>query len=155
MVSQPATQHRWARLLLTILVGCSVCVQSANNPTSAQSKRNPRAQPSPKASPIASPVSSPGVSTIATPQIAAEAMQLNQRLRTLPDRLVSDQSLAELQQQINSLEETTREIERKTEQAIQSGAIFTELQESELDWEALNKKVKSLSETLIRHATRS
>ena len=80
-------------------------------------------------------------------------MQLNQRLGSLADRLVLDQSLDELQQQINSLEETTREIERKTEQAIQSGAIFTELQESELDWEALNKKVKSLSETLIRHAT--
>jgi len=153
MVSQPSTQHRWVRLLLTIILGCSVCVQSARNQTRAQSKRNSAAQPSPKASPIASPVSSPGVSTIATPQIAAEAMQLNQRLRSLPDRLVLDQSLDELQQQINSLEETTREIERKTEQAIQSGAILTELQESELDWEALNKKVKSLSETLIKHAT--
>ncbi len=41
MVSQPSTQHCWARLLLTILLGCSVCVQSANNPTSAQSKRRP------------------------------------------------------------------------------------------------------------------
>ncbi|PYS70426.1 MAG: hypothetical protein DMF69_13590 [Acidobacteria bacterium] len=91
--------------------------------------------------------------TIATPQVAVEAMQLNQRLRTLPDRVVADQTLAELQQQITSLEETTREIERKTEQAIQSGAIFTELQESELDWEALNKQVKSLSEILITHAT--
>ena len=149
MGRQTSTQHCWARLVLTILLGGSVCFQSANNPTNAQSNRHSRAQPSPQASPIASP----GVLTIATPEVAAEAMQLNQRLRTLPDRLVSDQSLAQLQQQINSLEETTRETERKTEQAIQSGAIFTELQESELDWEALNKQVQSLSEKLIRHAT--
>ena len=155
MVSQRANKNCWARLFVIVLLGCSVVFQSANNQTSAQSKRNPQAQPSPKASPspVASPVPSPGVSTIATPQVAAEAMQLNQRLRTLPDRLVSDELLNDLQQQINKLEATTHETETKTDQAIQSGAIFTVLQESELDWETLNKQVQSLSETLIKHAT--
>jgi len=153
MLRQPSTRYCWARLLLTILLGCSVFVQSANNQTSAQSKRKAQPQPSPKASPTPSPVASPGVPTIATPQVAVEAMQLNQRLRTLPDRVVSEQSIGELQQQIQSIEETTRETARKTDQAVQSGAIYSELQETALDWEALNKQVKSLSETLIKHAT--
>src|SRR6185295_5118400 len=102
MVSQTAIQY-WARLLLTIILSCCV-LQSAKSQTPAQSNRNSAQQPSPKASPGASP----GVPTIATPQVAAEAMELNQRLRTLSDRVFADQSLEQLQQQINSLEETTR-----------------------------------------------
>src|ERR1700748_2792346 len=107
MVNQTVIQHRWVRLLLSIILVGSVCVQAQKKQTDTRSNRNPLTQPGAQASPVASSA----VPTIATPQVAAEAMQLDQRLRTMPDRLVSEQSFAEIQKQVNSVEERTRELE--------------------------------------------
>ena len=80
-------------------------------------------------------------------------MQVNQRLRSLPERLVSNESLTESEQDVTALRQTTNEKAQQTESSIKSGAIFTELQQASLDWETLNKESKNLSETLTNHAT--
>jgi potassium-dependent mechanosensitive channel len=90
---------------------------------------------------------------IATPQIGAEAIQLDQRIRTLPDRLLSAESLANLENQTNRLSQETGEKARLTESAIQAGALPNELQQSSLDWNNLKKQAGALSQDLTRHAT--
>jgi potassium efflux system protein len=90
---------------------------------------------------------------IPTPEVAAEAIQLNERLRTLPDRIVSDETLADLEKRTKDLAETTLEKARQTQSATQSGAIFVELQQSTLDWNRLKNQVESLSQVLTKHAT--
>lgn len=130
------------------ILACTVGVLLATGQPRAQRKTNAATQPSPEASPAPSPVP-----TIDATQVTAEAMQVNQRLRSLPERLVSNESLTELEQDVNALRQTTNNKAQQTEAAIQSGAIFTELQQASLDWEALNKRSKNLSEALTKHAT--
>jgi small-conductance mechanosensitive channel/DNA-binding transcriptional regulator YdaS (Cro superfamily) len=91
--------------------------------------------------------------TIDATQVAADAIQLNQRLRSLPESLVSNASLTELDQRVNALRQTTSDKAQQTEAAIQSDAIFTELQQASLDWEALNKESRAVSESLTKYAT--
>jgi small-conductance mechanosensitive channel len=64
---------------------------------------------------------------------------------------VSEATLVNLEQQINALRKSTTDKSQRTEAAIHSGAIFTELQQSSLDWDALNSKVENLSKTLTGH----
>jgi small-conductance mechanosensitive channel len=92
-------------------------------------------------------------SPIATPQIAAEAIRLNQRLRGLPDRLVSDESRAYLEQEVTRIGETTSKKASQTESAIQSHAAMSDLQQFSQDWQNLQKQIQSLSNILTRHAT--
>src|SRR4030095_5491097 len=42
---------------------------------------------------------------------------------------------------------------RETEQAIQTGAVFIELQQISVDWESLHKEVGNLSDKLTKQAT--
>jgi small-conductance mechanosensitive channel len=143
-----SSKHRWLFPAIVILT-FSIVPWTNSQTRSHQKKTDQRGQSSPQPSP---PVT-PSAPTIATPQVAAEAIQLAQQLRSMPDRIISNEALAELEQQITALAETTNEKARKTEEAIQSGAIFTELQQSSLDWEAMSKDLRSRSQTLTKHAT--
>jgi len=136
-------------MLSTVILSFSIGAQFAHSQTQILPQPKAASQRSPQASPIASP----GTPIIAVPQVAAESMRLNQELRSLPDSTVSNEVLAQLEQQINVLSATTSEKARKTEQALQTGAIFTELQQSSLDWQALQREVDGLAETLTQHAT--
>jgi len=136
-------------MLSTVILSFSIGAQFAHSQTQILPQPKAASQLSPQASPIASP----GTPIIAVPQVAAESMRLNQELRSLPDSTVSNEVLAQLEQQINVLSATTSEKARKTEQALQTGAIFTELQQSSLDWQALQREVDGLAETLTQHAT--
>jgi len=149
MFKRRSIEYGWSRNLFAFILICTVGVQLAGS----QSRRRTKAEPSPEPTPQASPAASINPLIIATPHVAAEAMQINQRLRGVPDRLISSESLTELEQQTNKLKDSTSEKARKTETAIQSGAIFTELQQLSLDWEALGKQVKDLTATLTRNAT--
>lgn len=91
-------------------------------------------------------------STIAAPQIGPEAMQLSQRLRNLPDKLLSAASLEELQQRTNRIAEETTGKARQTESEIPTAAI-SQLQQFLLDWNNLKKEIANLSQTLTKHAT--
>jgi len=129
-----------------VILACGVAVQS----TSSQTRRtDARAQPSPQAS----PTPSPGAPAFTTSEVATAAIQLNQRLRNLPDRLLSIEALTELGQQLDQLKETTNENARDTELAIQSGAVFTDLQQLTIDWQDLNKQVQSIAQTLAGQAS--
>ena len=146
--TQTRTFLDWRKTLPALVLICSLGVQSV----SGQRRTSRKTEPTPHPTPQATPIPTPSAPTIDAPQVAAEAMQLNQRLRTLPERVVSVDSLTTLESQINTLKQTTGEKAQQTESAIQSGAILTELQQASLDWEALSKEGKSLSETLTRHA---
>src|SRR6476659_4787822 len=148
-VNSLSIQHWFCRTLSTVILGSSVGSQFANSQTQSPSQPKAVSQPSPQASPLASP----GAPIIAIPQIAAESMRLNQELRSLPESSVSNEVLAKLEQQINVLGETTSEKARKTEKSIQAGPIFTELQQSSLDWQGLQREVDGLAETLTHDAT--
>lgn len=141
------TKHLWAGMLLLIIPVCGV--QSTSSQT--RSSRTPEAanRPSPQASPVPSPVAP----AITTPEVAKEAIQLNQRLRNLPDRLLSGDALNEILKQLEGLKEATNERARETEEAIQSGAVFTDLQQLTIDWQDLSKQVRSISETLTSQGT--
>src|SRR5678815_4960283 len=113
-------EYGWSRNLFALILICTVGVQLADS----QSRQRTKAEPTPEPTPQASPVASINPLIIPTPQVAAEAMQINQRLRGLPDRLISNESLTDLEQETNKLKDSTSEKARKTETAIQSGAIF-------------------------------
>ncbi|RPJ51992.1 MAG: hypothetical protein EHM23_33440, partial [Acidobacteria bacterium] len=80
-------------------------------------------------------------------------MQLDQRLRALPDRLTPESVLSEIEQEVNQLRETTGEKARETEASIQSGALLAELQQSLLDWQSLSEQVTDLADNLTGRAT--
>jgi len=141
-------ERRQGRMLFAVILTCSVGVQLANGQT-RPSQRKQAATPSPQASPLSSPVSP----TIDAAQVAADALLLSQRLRSLPERLISDKSLTDLEQQVSRLKQTISDKTQQTEAAIQSGAIFTELQQSSLDWEALGKEARNLSEALTKQSS--
>ena len=90
---------------------------------------------------------------IPTPEVAAEAIQLNDKIRTLPDRIVTDETLMDLEQRANALGETILEKAEQNQSAVQSGAILVEFQQSTLDWNRLKNQVDSLSKLLTGHAT--
>jgi potassium efflux system protein len=146
---QTRTFLDWRKTLSAAILICCVGVQLA----SSQRRTRQRAEATPQPTPEASPVPSPSAPTIDAPQVAAEAMQLNQRLRSSQERVVSNESLTLLETQINALKQKIGKKAQQTELAIQSGAVFTELQQSSLEWEALSKEAKSLSETLTKHAS--
>ena len=123
-------------LLMLLLIWQSVNGQSAAKPT-----------------PQVSPLASPNPLVIPVPQIAAESIQLNQQLRSLPDRIVSDESLGETEHQVNELSATTGEKAHETQATLQAGAILSELGQLSGDWQALAKEVKDLSERLTKQAT--
>ena len=137
MAGQVRPQRHTTLILLTLLLLC----QSVNG----QSAAKPTPQPS--------PVASPNPLVIPVPQIAAESIQLNQRLRSLPDRIVSDESLGETEHQVNELSATTGEKDHDTQATLQAGAILSELEQLSGDWQALAKEVKDLSERLTKQAT--
>ena len=137
MAGQVRPQRHTTLILLTLLLLC----QSVNG----QSAAKPTPQPS--------PVTSPNPLVIPVPQIAAESIQLNQRLRSLPDRIVSDESLGETEHQVNELSATTGEKDGETQATLQAGAILSELEQLSGDWQALAKEVKDLSERLTKQAT--
>jgi len=137
MAGQVRLQRHTTLILLTLLLlGQSVNGQSAAKPT-----------------PQPSPVASPNPLVIPLPQIAAESIQLNQRLRSLPDRIVSDESLGETEHQVNELSATTVEKDHETRATLQAGAILSELEQLSGDWQAFAKEVKDLSERLTKQAT--
>lgn len=137
MAGQVRLQRHTTLILLTLLLLCrSVNGQSAAKPT-----------------PQPAPVASPNPLVIPVPQIAAESIQLNQRLRSLPDRIVSDESLGETEHQVNELSATTDEKDHETQATLQAGAILSELEQLSGDWQALAKEVKDLSERLTKQAT--
>src|SRR5687768_761611 len=103
-------ERRQGRMLFAVILTCSVGVQLANGQTRT-SQRKQAATPSPQASPVSSPVSP----TIDAAQVAADALLLSQRLRSLPERLISDKSLTDLEQQVSRLKQT---ISDKTQQKI-------------------------------------
>jgi len=146
-----ATEHWYPRILAAVILICSFGIQSANNQT-LKSPKPPKTNATSQPNLQASPVASPGL-TIDSSKVAAEAMQLNQRLRGLPDRLVSNESLADIEQQVGELRETTSQKAPDTELAIQSDAIFAELQQLLLDWRVLSKRVEVLASVLTEHAT--
>src|SRR5262245_49950381 len=80
------------------------------------------------------------ISPIPAPQIAAEAIQLNQRLRGLPDRLVSEESRVYLEQEVLRIGDTTAKKASQTEAAIQSRAAMSDLQQFSQDWQNLQKQ---------------
>src|SRR5262252_1374111 len=85
---------------------------------------------------------------IPTPEVAAEAIKLNDKIRTLPDRIVTDETLMDLEQRTKGLEETTLEKAGQTQLAVQSSAVFVEFQQSTLEWNRLKNQVESLSKIL-------
>ena len=129
-------RHSTLILLMLFLIWQSVNGQSAAKPT-----------------PQPSPLASPNPLVIPVPQIAAESIQLNQRLRSLPDRIVSDESLGETEHQVNELSATTGEKAHETQATLQAGSILSELDQLSGDWQALAKEVKDLSERLTKQAT--
>src|SRR5215510_2782031 len=86
-------------MLFAALLACTAGVQLAQ----AQTRTHAVSQsPSPAASPAPSPMP-----TVDATQVAADAIQLNQRLRSLPERLVSNESLTDLDQRVNALRQAT------------------------------------------------
>lgn len=133
-----------------LLVGNVVVGQSSLKRTLA-GDQNAAATPTP--TPPASPVATPNPHVIPVPQIPNESIQLEQRLSSLSGRLVSDKSINETGQQANELKAATEEKARETETTIQIGAIFSELEQLSVDWQALKKEVEDLSATLTKQAT--
>ena len=125
-------------MLLALLLLC----QSANGQSAAK--------PTPQASPVPSP---PNPLVIPVPQIAAESIQINQRLLNLPDRIVSEESLGDTTQRVNELTATTDEKAHETRATLQAGAILSELEQLLVDWQAPAKEVGDLSDRLTKQAT--
>ncbi len=138
-------------LLMAVTLACAVSGQTRAQ--SAATRTPVQAGATGQPGPPASPAGSPDVSIIPTPQIADEAMQLDQRLRALVDRLAPESVLSEIEQEVNQLRETTGEKARETEASIQSGALLAELQQSLLDWQSLREQVTDLADNLTGRAT--
>ncbi|HXK62278.1 MAG TPA: mechanosensitive ion channel [Acidobacteriota bacterium] len=100
-----------------------------------------------------SPVDSPDTPTIPSPRIADEAMQLDQRLRTLPDRLAPESLLAEISEEVNQLRAATSERSSEMEVTVPSNLFLAELQQSLLEWQSLSNQVTDLAENLTGWAT--
>ncbi|HKR21557.1 MAG TPA: mechanosensitive ion channel domain-containing protein [Pyrinomonadaceae bacterium] len=142
------TKQLWARILFSVVLICGFAVHSASGQI-RRARNNAAATPSPSPS----PTPTPAAPVIPTPEVASAAIQLNQRLRSLPERLAPGAGVAQLEQQLNELKQTTGEQSRETELAIQSGAVFTDLQQSSIDWQELSKRAAAIAETLTTQAT--
>ena len=106
---------RWQPTL--VLLALFLLCQSVNGQSTA------------KPTPQASPVATPNPLVIPVPQIAAESIQLNQRLLNLPDRIVSEEALGKTNQQVNELTAATGEKAQETRTTVQAGAILSELEQ--------------------------
>lgn len=147
MVTRTASELPCSRLFLVLLIILLIGVEPALAQTGRKSKPTPQPTPEPSPSPSVNPL------VIAVPEIATAILQLNQSIRTLSERSVTDESVIQLEQQINGIREKTAKRANETELAIQSGAIFVDLQQSARDWEDLKKELDGVSETLTRRAT--
>ena len=142
-------------LILLVLLLCAAARdgQSQDKQRTGQNQNRTAAQPLPTTSPQPSPTATLNPLAIGVPQIGTEAIQLNQRLRSLPDRVPSDESVGQTEQQVNNLKANIAKELLDTETVIRSGAILSELEELLLDWESLKKEVAGLSDTLAKHLT--
>ena len=147
MVTRIVSELTCSRLVLTFLIILFVSVEPALAQTGRRSTPTPHQTPEPSPSPSVNPL------VIAVPEIATSILQLNQSIRTLSERSVTDESLNQLEQQINGIKAKTGKRATETELAIQSGAIFVDLQQSLRDWEDLKKELDGVSATLTRRAT--
>jgi small-conductance mechanosensitive channel len=147
MVTRTQFERPGSRLLLTLLIILVVGVKPALTQTSK--KTTPTPTPTPESSPV--PTVNPLV--IGVPEIATAILQLNQSMRTLSERSVTEESLNQLEQQLQGIKEKTGKRAVETESAIQSGAIFVDLQQSSQDWEDLRKELDEVSTTLTRRST--
>ena len=129
---------RWQPTL--VLLALFLLCQSVNGQSTA------------KPTPQASPVATPNPLVIPVPQIAAESIQLNQRLLNLPDRIVSEEALGKTNQQVNELTAATGEKAQETRTTVQAGAILSELEQLSVDWQAPSKEVNDLSARLTKQA---
>ncbi|HEX5602192.1 MAG TPA: hypothetical protein VFX63_06555, partial [Pyrinomonadaceae bacterium] len=71
----------------------------------------------------------------------------------MPDRIVTQESLGQTNQQVNELTAATDEKAHETETTLRAGAILSELEQLSVDWQAPAKEVKDLSERLTKQAT--
>ena len=136
-------------VLLILFVPSTLAAQAKAKQREATKQSSPTAEPSPQPTPVVPP--NPLV--IGVPQIGTESIQLNQRLRSLPDRIVSEESVIGNEQRIRSLKGTIAEKSEETASIIRSGAVLIELEQLSMDWGALNEEVASLSETLVKQLT--
>ncbi|PWT89438.1 MAG: hypothetical protein C5B55_11415 [Blastocatellia bacterium] len=132
-----------------LLIFVAVNGQPPDKQTKAANQKPETSQPTPQASPVATP--NPLI--IPVPQIAAESIQLSQRLRSLSDKLMSNDALRETEQQVNNLKLTTDDKAIETQAILQAGAILTELEQLSVDWKVSDKEVADLSERLTKQAT--
>ena len=112
-----------------------------------------QAPATPTATPLASPVPSANPLVIPLPEIATATVQLNQSIRTLSERVVTDEFLNQREQEVKELNETINKRAEATELAIRSGAAFTDLQQSLRDWNGFNQQIGGMSDRLTRRAT--
>src|SRR5687768_14996407 len=102
-------------LLVVLLFGAEAGNgQAVNRQRPGQTQNRTAAQPSPTTSPQPLPTATPHPLAIAVPQIGTEAIQLNQRLRSLPDRVPSEESIGQTERQVNNLKATIAERLRDT-----------------------------------------
>jgi potassium efflux system protein len=119
----------------------------------AANTKTAASQPTPQPTPQASPTATPNPLVIPVPQIAIESIQLEQRLSSISDRLVSNESINETAQQVNELKASADEKIAETDSILNAGAIFSELEQLSVDWQGLKKDVEDLSANLAKQAT--
>ena len=144
-------------LILVVLVLWTASTgngQSQDKQRPGQNQNRAAAESSPTTSPQPSPTATINPLAIAVPQIGTEAIQLNQRLRSLPDRIPSEESIAQAEETLNNLKATIAEKFHDTETVIRSGAILNELEELSHEWQALKQEVAELSGTLAQDLTK-
>ena len=144
----PAKPHVILFVLVVLFVSSNIHAQPAQK---LRLKPNENASPLP--TPHPSPTLPPNPLSIAAPQIGAEAIQLNQRLRTLHERIMSNESTNDIEKRITEVKASTDEKSQETQTIIRYGAILTELEQSLQEWQALTKEVGRLSERLINELT--
>lgn len=137
-ISPPLTT-RWFSLLVAVTLICTLGGQAVAQSTETRAP--------------SSPVDSPDTSIIPSSRIADEAMQLDQRLRTLPDRFVPESLLTEIHEEVNQLRAATSERSSEMEASVSSDLLLAELQQSLLEWQPLSNQVTELAEDLTGWAT--
>jgi small-conductance mechanosensitive channel len=152
-MAKPAPSWKCALLLLLAIqfAGTNISGQTSKRQLPGAKQKTAVSQPSPQPSP--SPTPTPNLLVIPVAEIGKESIQLNQRLRTLPDRIATDASITESDQATNTLKAKIANNTRETEQAIQTEAVFIELQQISVDWESLQKEVGTLSDKLTKQIT--
>ena len=153
MCGRSSGRHTTGALFAVLLIGHVAMGQSSGRLKLASNQKAAAAQATPQPTPQASPVSTPNPLVIPVPQIASESIQLEQRLSSPSDRLVSNEAINETAQAVNELKASAEEKAGETETTVQGGAIFSELEQSSVDWQAVKKEVEDLSAQLTKQAT--